>query len=60
MSAITMAVSRALNKGGIKEIMYDGDAVQFFYKGYRIDLLIKKDTTKNMQGEPKKRLKKKK
>jgi hypothetical protein len=48
--AITMAISRALNKGGIKQINYEGDNVQFFYKGYRIDLLIKKDTTKNMKG----------
>lgn len=49
-SAITMAISRALNKSGIKQINYEGDDVRFFYKGYRIDLLIKKDTTKDMKG----------
>ena len=56
---ITIDVSRALSKAGVKEIMYDGDDVHFFYKGYRIDLLIKKDIHPYMQGgDPKKKRKK--
>ena len=44
-------ITRVLNKGGIKYLSYtEGDNIEFYYSGFRIALVIKKDNTKDLKG----------